>query len=516
MSERAALTKTSENKGKVSVSAKPKENFYESMDSPVEQIFHLQQTIGNQAVQRLIKSGTIQAKLKIGKPNDKYEQEADRLSDKVMSMPEPKGSLVTGHWSLGKRGKESSLVNSHSSSVQRQIGPEEEEKEPIQAKPQADQITTLVKRQVEPEEEEEVQAKLQRQAREEEEEPVQTKLVQQQGIEEEEEPVQGKLIQRQINLEEEEEEPVQAKRAINHTPAVTSNIEASVNSLKGGGQPLSESTRSYFEPRFGADFSQVRVHTDSKAAETAKSINAKAFTKGKDVVFGTGQYSPGTSSGKRLLAHELTHTIQQNSSRIIMPSYAESIKKGLKKAKEVAEKELFKLTANGKILSAAKKRAKGKIGKSYNYKPNWWYSPNKDLDGWRNSPKKFEQDQGAEVIKGEGIVNWGDITTCNVFVYDVLYVAGLNPPIRKENDHYYNAEQTYNRRGPLKDYFELIKNPKKVLPGDIMANGEHLEIVTSKIVYKKVFSAIGAHHYGAGEEVKRYNNELRFLRVKGN
>lgn len=81
--------------------------------------------------------------------------------------------------------------------------------------------------------------------------------------------------------------------------------------VKGSGQPLAESTRDYFEPRFRTDFSQVRLHTDSRAAEAAKSVNAKAFTLGKNVVFGAGQYTPGTSTGKRLLAHELTHVVQQ-------------------------------------------------------------------------------------------------------------------------------------------------------------------------------------------------------------
>ncbi|NIM03669.1 DUF4157 domain-containing protein, partial [bacterium] len=84
-----------------------------------------------------------------------------------------------------------------------------------------------------------------------------------------------------------------------------------MNTIKGGGQPLSESTRSFFEPRFGADFSQVRVHTDPHAAKTAQAINARAFTTGKDIVFNSGQYSTGTSSGKRLLAHELTHVVQR-------------------------------------------------------------------------------------------------------------------------------------------------------------------------------------------------------------
>jgi peptidoglycan hydrolase-like protein with peptidoglycan-binding domain len=293
MSERAALTKTSEKKAKESVFKKPKENLSQSINSPVEQILHLQQTLGNQAVQRLINSATIQAKLKIGQHNDKYELEADRIADKVMSMPEPKRSLV----------------NSHSSLVQRESTcPECPEKEEIQTKPLAEQITPLVQRQAE-EEEEPIQTKLIQPQAEEEEEPVQTKLLQRQEAEEEEEPVQTKL---QRQAEEEEEEPVQAKQANTQTPAATSNIEFSVNSLKGGGQPLPKSTRSYFEPRFGVDFSQVRLHTDSKAADTAKSINAKAFTKGKDVVFASGQYSPGTSSGKRLMAHELTHVVQQH------------------------------------------------------------------------------------------------------------------------------------------------------------------------------------------------------------
>src|SRR2546423_3508203 len=79
----------------------------------------------------------------------------------------------------------------------------------------------------------------------------------------------------------------------------------------GGGQPLDESTRSFMEPRFGHDFSRVRVHADGRAAESAQSVNALAYTAGQDVVFGGGQYEPGTNEGKKLLAHELTHVVQQ-------------------------------------------------------------------------------------------------------------------------------------------------------------------------------------------------------------
>ena len=81
--------------------------------------------------------------------------------------------------------------------------------------------------------------------------------------------------------------------------------------LSSPGQPLDTGTRAFIEPRFGHDFSQVRVHTDAKAAESARAVNALAYTVGRDVVFGEGQYEPGTGEGRRLLAHELTHVVQQ-------------------------------------------------------------------------------------------------------------------------------------------------------------------------------------------------------------
>jgi len=89
-------------------------------------------------------------------------------------------------------------------------------------------------------------------------------------------------------------------------------LESRINSLKGGGQPFDPVTHAFFEPLFGSDFSQVRIHTDTRAAESARAVNARAFTVGKDVVFGAGQYAPGRSEGRRLLAHELTHVVQQS------------------------------------------------------------------------------------------------------------------------------------------------------------------------------------------------------------
>jgi hypothetical protein len=81
--------------------------------------------------------------------------------------------------------------------------------------------------------------------------------------------------------------------------------------LGSPGQPLDSATRSFMESRFGHDFSRVRVHTDVKAIESARAVQARAYTVGQNMVFGSGQYIPHTTDGKRLLAHELTHVVQQ-------------------------------------------------------------------------------------------------------------------------------------------------------------------------------------------------------------
>ena len=81
--------------------------------------------------------------------------------------------------------------------------------------------------------------------------------------------------------------------------------------LSSAGQPLDAASRQFFEPRFGHDFGKVRVHADGEAQQSAKSIHARAFAAGQDIVLGAGQYFPGTSSGRSLLAHELAHVVQQ-------------------------------------------------------------------------------------------------------------------------------------------------------------------------------------------------------------
>ncbi len=170
----------------------------------------------------------IQTKLRIGAPNDKYEQEADRVSEQVMRMPEPKEKNTSPGKTNTDRTKSCLLVGNSEISIQRQ-----------------------------------------------------------------------------------KEDILQAKTTPGHTPQVTQNVSANIQNLGGGGLPLPPNQRRFFESRMGQDFSGIRIHTDSKAADTAQTIQAKAFTLGNNIVFNAGQYSHDNQEGKKLLAHELTHVVQQ-------------------------------------------------------------------------------------------------------------------------------------------------------------------------------------------------------------
>ncbi len=111
-------------------------------------------------------------------------------------------------------------------------------------------------------------------------------------------------------VEEEEEGLAKAGRTEGQAPAVSSDLEARIRRLSGG-RPLTDSARSFFEPRFDQDFGGVRVHSGPAAARLASVLDARAFTVGRDIVFGEGEYAPRSQAGRRLLAHELTHVVQQ-------------------------------------------------------------------------------------------------------------------------------------------------------------------------------------------------------------
>jgi hypothetical protein len=112
--------------------------------------------------------------------------------------------------------------------------------------------------------------------------------------------------------EDEEEEIVDGKaEAPGHDASPTGNVRARLDATRGSGEPLPESSRAFFEQRFGRDFSDVRVHADPEAADLAKSLRAHAFARDQHIYFAPGRYQPESSAGRHLLAHELTHTLQQ-------------------------------------------------------------------------------------------------------------------------------------------------------------------------------------------------------------
>ena len=189
----------------------------------------------------------LQPKLNIGKPNDVCEQEADRVADRVMSKPDP--------------------------IVQRQEDKEDE----VQAKLQLDTITPFIQKK-----EELIQQK---------------RAFESPGFNESTE---------QIDTEE---TPIQEKSDV--ATGNNSNTETKLQQSRGGGESLPEATQSKMESGIGADFSGVKIHTGTVAVQMSSELNAQAFTSGNDIYFNEGKYNPGSTQGDHLLAHELTHTVQQ-------------------------------------------------------------------------------------------------------------------------------------------------------------------------------------------------------------
>jgi hypothetical protein len=175
----------------------------------------------------------VQAELRISQPGDQYEQEADRVADQILRMPEP----------AVPEDEESYLEVPEMFAVQRQcLDPECEEEEIQLKKKEGGRNEEMVGREVSP---------------------------------------------------------------------TTGGLSSQLAGLQGGGRPLSPALRSFFEPRFGQDFSRVRVHTGEQATRMAEAVKARAFTLGRNMVFHQQEFAPETPAGKRLLAHELTHVVQQ-------------------------------------------------------------------------------------------------------------------------------------------------------------------------------------------------------------
>lgn len=212
------------------------------------------------------KSGVVQAKLSIGLPGDQYEREADAMAEKVVSQP--------GNNTPGVQQKK------EISTIQRLATPIDDEK-----------LGTNDARMAK---DKEIQEK-----------PLEGSGIQKMSAPEEEEPVQ-------MMLAPEEEEMVQSKAE--GAGVASSALSNRIESAKGKGKPLPEKTRFEMESAIGADFQGVRLHMDTDATEMNRELGAQAFTNKQDIYFNSGKYNPENSAGKRLLAHELTHVIQQTGS----------------------------------------------------------------------------------------------------------------------------------------------------------------------------------------------------------
>lgn len=246
-------------------------------------------------------SAFIQAKLNVGKPGDKYEVEADTVADKVVSKQQ--GSTLGGGSSF--------FAPTVTPTVQKQEDTE------IQEKSIAQNITPTVQlapaeEEVQKMEEENVQSK-EEEAQMMEEENVQSKEEDDvQAMEEEN--VQAKEDEDVQAMEEENvQDDVQAK--LNVSKPQKTNLGSRIKNAKGKGSEMPSALKSNMESRFGADFSGVRVHTGSESVQMNKDLGAKAFTNKNDIFFNEGKFSPDSKEGQTLIAHELTHTIQQGASK---------------------------------------------------------------------------------------------------------------------------------------------------------------------------------------------------------
>jgi hypothetical protein len=283
----------------------------------------------------------IQAKLTVGEPGDKYEQEADMMASQVMSMPDT----------------------------------------PVQTKPLANGMTRVVQR---------------------------------------------------------------AAMPTNGGTQANSNIESRLNSTKGGGSPLPKEVRSFMEPRFGADFSSVRVHTDSTAVQMSRELGAQAFTHGSDVYFGEGK----APENNELTAHELTHVVQQVGSKIQRKSSKTKSSQGNTTTNSNNPNQNNGTGIGKRIVDLAR----AQVGNTV-----WARAANRPPYG---PPQAWK---------------------CNIFVYEIATQAGASIPLKSR----FSITQFKNVKYPplATDWekssisgWKTVNNP---LPGDVAAYSGHVGFVSS-------------------------------------
>ncbi len=308
----------------------------------------------------------IQAKLTVGQPNDPYEQEADRVAAQVVEQ-------------IHTPGAEQSVAVSGQAAVQRQAADKDDE---LQMKPVA-----LVQR-MGAEDDNDLQMKpvvdgLQRQVEPDQEDDLQMKPM--------------GLLQREAMEEELQRSSVGAEGG-----AVSADLEGEINAARGGGQSLAPELQEQMGAAMGADFSGVRVHTNAQADQLNQSIQAKAFTTGADVFFRQGAYEPGSRGGQELIAHELTHVVQQNAAQpqsVHRPNQTDA-RPDLYSRLPSLQTSLDSASALGQPVEVVQRSDKGRIhrcgGSGHKKTPNK-ETPNKETSK-QQTPKTAEALGANEII----------------------------------------------------------------------------------------------------------------------
>ena len=211
----------------------------------------------------------IQTQLTIGKPGDAFEREADAVADKVVNQP-AMDNVAPG-------------VQREDDQTSPRLQMQEEQEEEVATKPEL---------QMQEEQEEEVATKPELQMQEEQEEEVATKP--------------------ELQMQEEQEEEV-ATKPESQSPSPGKLLTSQLQRTKGQGYQLPKTTQLEMGNAFGKNFSTVRIHTDQTAVDLNRQLKSQAFTHEKDIYFNQGKFDPESKAGKHLLAHELTHVVQQKS-----------------------------------------------------------------------------------------------------------------------------------------------------------------------------------------------------------
>ena len=244
-----------------------------------------------------------QAKLTVNDPGDSFEREADAVSSQVLRMDAPDNDDDTAVAGASPEAGSAQRVAREEATEEETPEPVDEQKDPEAQRVMREEATEEeTDKPTEAEKEPEAQRVMRKEKPE--------------GSEDEEEP-KAEADQDDPNVQrkcaecaQEDEEKVSRVESGDVSP--DEDVSGAVNGgLLSGGQALDAETRGFMEPRFGHDFSQVRIHTDSKASDSTEAVSARAYTVGTDIAFRSGEYNPGSSQGKQLLAHELTHVVQQ-------------------------------------------------------------------------------------------------------------------------------------------------------------------------------------------------------------